>query len=153
MSPRWHRKSTPVWLKLVSGTTHVGTSATWLAQWCPLEMLCFLHSGVHRGHLARVLLRNLTNFIDLYRISLRGHCCTAFRRHYPSIHPSIHQSIQPPIHSSVPSCTLPLTIHQSITIQCMHRHCVAEPLLYIILWVAGGICLSKSLCNRNRGTH
>ena len=123
MSPRWHRKSKPVWLKLVSWTTHVGTSATWLAQWCPLEMLCFLHSGVHRGHLARVLLRNLTNFIDLYRISLRGHCCTAFRRHSLLKHTKHHFSLC----FSTATSTI-----------------VVRYIAYRILWVAGGICVAAS---------
>ena len=82
MTSFWHRKSEPMWSKIASWTTHVGTSATWLAHRCPLKMLCFLHSGAHCGQLAAMLLRNLTNFIDLYCISLRGHCCLASRRHF-----------------------------------------------------------------------
>ena len=82
MTSIWHRKFEPVWSKIASWTTHVGTSASLLPQWCPLEMHCFPHFEAHCGQLAPVLLRNLTNFIDLYRISLRGHCCLASRQHF-----------------------------------------------------------------------
>ena len=77
----------------------------------------------------------------LVRDSRRGHSMPngqcLLRLNHPSIHPSIPTF---------------LSMHE-----CMHRHCVSEPLLSILLWVAGGNCVPKRVmvkrirCDRHRG--
>ena len=66
----------------------------------------------------------------------------------------------PTCHKSVDFCCSSLFNPRRSVYRCIlrpksssphHRHCDSESLGYIILWVAGGICLSRSLCNRNRG--
>ena len=61
------------------------TLATYVTQWCPRIMFCFIYFGAQSGHVAAFVLPKLTKIIDLHVESLCKHCLRVLRRHFSLI--------------------------------------------------------------------
>ena len=61
------------------------TLVTYVTQWCPRNMFCFMYSGARSGHVAAVVLLKMTKIIDLHVDSLCTHCLRVFRMQFSLI--------------------------------------------------------------------
>ena len=131
MTSFWHRKSEPMWSKIASRTTPMGTSATF---WVPSSLsLMYKHKHFqpHGGQRIVLMCSNAWH-CDFIAHIVHHHNIS----HHPSIHPSMHRSIRPSIHPCTQSC--------------MHRH------VYTAAWCTlcdgwrVGLVHAKCHCNHIR---
>ena len=123
MTSLWHRNSEPMWSKIASWTTHVGTSATLLA---PSSLKIMYKNVLFQPHSGQTTVSMCSNAL---------HC--DFIAHMMLKSCKWHRT------SDLMWSKIALAYASP---------CVYSDLAHIMLWVAGGNCPLDFHCNRYRGT-